>query len=311
VEEDTNAGHPIFPLTLHRKDCSSRESLWTRLQEATSLLKYPSLSWCFILHCEALSLIPLRSRTVGSQICNKDLDSHLRQHFLPIIFPLIDSYLSEWNLDLDIDGDIFTSLLGILLSDATLSLPQGLGDSLSRIATSIKPPSDDSSDLKALRSAFPVKPSRSGPRHLAAVPKNLLPFHHGVFDDGFSLIDLSSDDDLEETIEYGAPELGSGTAFNDKYHWDDTGRHILPKHLGGEPAKPTDERQRMKMMRKHQRLIAGLTSGAATLTGALGVRFNRLTIITGRTDEARAKVTSHPVCSTLAFLSIRGLMHAS
>jgi hypothetical protein len=302
-ERRTNGVNRISPLRLHRKDCSSRESLWIHLQEDTRGIKYPSLSWCFILHCEALPLIPLRSRTIGGQKLQKDLDGHLRQHLFPRIFPLIDSYLSEWNLDLEIDGKVFTALLGTLLSNATLSLPQQLGDSLSRIATSIKPSAEDPSYLKALRSAFPGKASRSGPRHLAAVPKTLLPFHHDVFDEEFSLINLSSDD-LEETIEYGAFEFGRDTAFNDKCHWHNAKRHILPKHLGGEPAKPTDERQRMKMMRKHQRFMSRLTIDAATLTGALGARFNRLTIVTGRTNEAQAKVASHPVCSTLVFLFI-------
>lgn len=295
-EQQTNPGGPISPLKPHREVSSSRQ-LWTYLEEAASGMKYPGLLWCFILHCETLPLIPLQHRTIGNQRCSKKLDAHLRDHFLPELFSFIDSYLSEWNLDIDLDGNIFVALLGILLSQPT-SLPQRLGDAMSQIAISIKFPSDNSPLLEALRSNFPIQLSRSKPRTVATTPKELLPFHHDVFDEGFSLINLSSDDS-GEVIEYGALEFGKDTAFNDKYHWHNTKRHILPKHLGGEKAKPSDDWQRMKMMRRHQKFMSRLTVNAATLTGALGARFNRLTIVTGKVNEAHGKRSA--VCSALFF----------
>ena len=203
-------------------------------------------------------------------------------------------YLSGWNLDLDIDGNIFTTLLGVLLSETKSSFTQQLGDSLSQIATSIMSPPDGPEHLKSLKSVFPAQVSRSQPHHLAAVSTKLLPFHHDVFNDGFSLIDLPPDDSGEVT-KYGALEFGKDTAFTDKYHWHNAKRHILPKHLGGEPGKPADEWQRVKMMKRHQRFMSRLTTDAATLTGALGARFNRLTIITGGTEQAQGKHTRRPV----------------
>lgn len=302
-ERQSNGGSSIFPLRPRRKESSSREPLWTHFQETVSRAKYPGLLWCFVLHCEVLPLIPLQNRTIGSQRSNRELDTHLRESFLPELFSLLDSYLSEWNIDLDIDGNIFTALLGILLSDTT-SLPQQLGDTMSRIAISIELPSDD---LLHLRSKFPAQLSCSKPRPLAPTLKKLLPFHHDVFDHEFSLVNLSSNDS-EDTIEYGALEFGRDTAFNDKYHWHNPKRHILPKHLGGEQTKATDEWQRMKMMRRHQQFMSRLTINAATLTGALGVRFNRLTIITGGTDETQGKRSRHVVCFIFVLLPDKGLM---
>lgn len=294
LEQRTNDGNPASPLGPHRKDYSSPKGLWTHLQEVIGGVKYPDLLPCFILHCEALPLIPLRNRTIGSQACNPDLDRHLRGDFLPKAFSTIDAYLSEWNLDLDLDGNIFIALLGVLLSQPTSSFTQQLGDSLSRIAISIMPTPDNPQHLKTLISAFPVRASDPQPHPLAAAPTKLLPFRHDVFDEGFSLIDLSSDAS-EEVAEYGALEFGKDTAFTDKFHWHNAKRHILPKHLGGEQAKPSDDWERMKMMRRHQRFISRLTMDAATLTGALGTRFNRLTIVPRGTEQAQGKHTKHPV----------------
>ncbi len=266
-----------------------------RFQEAADGLKYPSLLWCFILHCEALPLIPLRNRTIGSQECNKDLDAHLRGEFLPQVFSQIDAYLSEWNLDLDLDGNVFIALLKSILSDTKSLLSHRFGDSLSRIAMLIPSPPDDPPYLKTLISVFPLQISRSRSFPLPTAPKKLLPFHHDVFNEGFSLINLSSDNS-EEVIEYGELEFGRDTAFNDRYHWHNAKRHILPKHLGGEQAKPSEEWQRKRMLKRQQQFMSRLTSNAATLTGALGVRFNRLTIVTKRANEAQGK---NPVCSAL------------
>ena len=310
-ERGTNADNQTFPLKPHRKDSSSRESLWMHIQATADETKYPGLPWCFILHCEALPLIPLRNRSIGSQRCNKGLKAHLLEDLLPKLFSLIESYLSEWNLDLDIDGNIFAALLGILLADPALPLPQLLGDSLSRIAISVKPPSDDPPHLIMLSSTFPVRLARSKPLSLPAAPKKLLPFHHDVFDEGFSLIDTFNDSEEEEDIEYGALEFGKDTAFNDKYHWHNAKRQILPKHLGGEQAKPSDDWQRMKMLRRQQRFMSRLTTDAATLTGALGARFNRLTIVTGGTKETRTKDSGHPVRCGFASPSVGKLMYAS
>ena len=306
-ERQVNSGDPISPLRLYQGDPSSRESLWTCLQEASGEMEYPGLLWGFILHCEALPLIPLRNRTIGSQRFNQDLDAHLQGNFLPKLFFLIDSYIAERNLDLDIDGNIFVAFLGILLSDAALSLPQRLGDLLSQTAISIWSPSDDPPHFNVLRSRFPVQLSRSKPCPFAAVPKTLLSFHHKTFNEKFSLIKLSPDE-TEQATEYGSLEFGRDTAFNDKYHWHNPKQHILPKHLGGGQAKPIDEWQRMRMMRRQQWFMSHLTADAATLTGALGARFNRLTIVSGRTDEAQGKGIKHPVRFTLILLTIRGLM---
>ena len=258
-------------------------------------MKHPGLLWCFILHFEALPSIPLRNRAIGNQSCNPDLDAHLQCDFLPQVFSLIDTYLSEWNLDLDLDGNIFVALLEILLSDTTLSLSQQLGDSLSRTATSIAPP-NDLGHLKTLSSTFPFQASRPQPHPVAAVSQELLPFRHDVFNEGFSLIKLSSDTS-KEVAEYGALEFGRDTAFNDGYHWHNAKRHILPKHLGGEQAQPSTELQRMKLTRKHQRFISQLTTNAGTLTGAFGLPFNRLTIVTARTNGVQGKNSGNPVCS--------------
>jgi len=251
--------------------------------------------------------MPLRHRAIGSHTYNPDLDAHLQGDFLPKVFSLIDVYLSGWNLDLDLDGNIFTTLLGVLLSEPKASFTQQLGDLLSRIAVSIMPPQDSPDHLKSLSSVFPVQVLRSQPHHLAAVSTKLLPFHHDVFNEGFSLIDLPPDDSREVT-EYGALEFGKDTAFADKYHWHNAKRHILPKHLGGEQGKPADEWQRVKMMKKHQRFISRLTIDAATLTGALGARFNRLTIVTGGTGQAQGKPARHPVCRSFASVFPYGLM---
>ena len=260
-------------------------------------MKYPSLLWCFILHFEALPFIPLHNRAIGIQSCNSDLDAHLQSDFLPQVFSLIDTYLSEWNLGLDLDGNIFSALLEIMLSDTKLSSSQRLGDSLSRIVTSIASPPDGPGHPKALTSAFPFQASHPQPHLLAAIPQELLPFRHDVFDDSFSLIKLPSRTS-KEVVTYGALEFGRDTAFNDQYHWHNAKRHILPKHLGGEQAKPSTELQQMKMMRRHQRFMSRLTINAATLTGALGVPFDRLTIVAARSNEVPGKNSGNPVRSS-------------
>jgi len=309
LEEKANDGNPVSPLG-PRRDISSRKALWTHFREATGGVKYPGLLRCFVLHCEALPLIPLRNRAIGSQPCNPGLDAHLRGAFLPKTFSLIDTYLSGWDLDLDIDGNIFVALLGVLLSDTTSSFTQQLGDSLSQVAASIISLSDDLRHFRTLRSEFPVQASPSRPHTSAVVPMKLLPFHHDVFNEGFSLIDLPPDDSKEVT-EYGALEFGKDTAFTDRFHWHNAKRHILPKHLGGEQGKPADDWQRMKMMKRHQRFMSRLTIDAATLTGALGARFNRLTIVTGGTEQAQGKHTRRPVSHVLAPLSPYELTRAS
>jgi len=308
LERQSNDGNPVPPLGPRREDLPFREGLWTLFQEVAGGVKYPGLLWCFILHCEALPLIPLRNRTIRVGGCNQDLDAHLRGDFLPKVFSLIDAYLSKWDLDLDLDGNIFTALLMILLSNTTLSLPQRLGDSLSRIANSMSPA--DLPNFETLRSAFPVQIPCSQPRILVATQIKLLPFHHNVFDEGFSLIGRSSENS-EAIVEYGALEFGKDTAFNDKFHWHNAKRHILPKHLGGEQRKPTDEWQRMKIMKGQQRFMTRLTIDAATLTGALGARFDRLTIVTGKTEKTQGKHTENPVGLTLAVLFPLGLICAS
>ena len=276
-------------------------------QEPAGGLKYPGLLWCFILHCEALPLLPLRNRTAEIQGYNTDLDAHLQGNFLPKVFSVIDTYLSEWDLDLDLDGNVFTALLGVLLPDTKLSLRHRLGDSLSQIGISTASPSDHKPHLKTLRSVFPVQVSHPLPSVLAVAKAKLLPFHHDVFDKGFSLIDLPSDDS-EEDIEYRALEFGKGTAFYDQILWDNTKRHIISKHLGGEQAKHSDERQRMKMMKMQQRFMSRLTVDAATLAGTLGARFDRLTIVTGGTEDVSRKDASHPVCCALVVIFFYGLM---
>jgi hypothetical protein len=159
---------------------------------------------------------------------------------------------------------------------------------------------------KNLAAVFPFQVSRSQPHPAAAAPQKLLPFHHDVFDEGFSLINLS--DDSEEVVEYGALEFGKDTAFNDRYHWHNTKRHILPKHLGGEEVKPSDEWQRKKMLKKQQRFMSRLTSDAATLTGAFGARFDRLTIVTAKVDDTRGK---HPGNSVRFVLGIPSRFQAN
>ena len=299
LEQKKNYGNPLPPLSTCRKDCLSRKGLWKSLRKISDRVKHLGLLWCFILHCEALPLIPLRHRTIGSQEYNPSLDTHLRGDLLPKLFSVIDLHLAKWNLDLDLDGNIFTALLGTLLSDATLSLPQQLGGSLSRITILVTPSSDDPLHLESLRSVFPVKASHPKLHLSVATRTKLLPFHHDVFDEEFSLINPSSYDS-EEAIERGALEFGKDTAFNDEFHWHNSKRHILPKHLGGEQAKPSDKWQRMKAMKRHHRFMSRLTIDAATLTGALGARFNRLTIVAGGTGEVEGKQAGHLVRHTLA-----------
>ena len=288
LEQKINNGIPVPLLVPLRKDFPSMQGLWTQCREAASEMQFPGLLWCFMIHCEALPLIPLRNRIIGRQGSNPDLEAHLREIFYPKIFSLIDSYISEWNLDLDIDGNIFVALLGILLSSTKSSLAQRLGKSLSQIANSIVLAFDDSPHFKALKSVFPAENTNRRSRLSPLTPRKLLPFHHDVFDEGFSLIDLPTNES-EDSVEFGALEFGKDTIFNDHFHWHNPTRHILPKYLGGGHAKPKDERQRNKMLKNQQWFMSRLTMTAASLTGAYGASFSRLTIVTGTTNKPQGK----------------------
>ena len=305
LEQKINDGNPVSHLIPWRKDCPSKQGLWTQCREAVSEKQFPGLLWCFMIHCEALPLIPLRNRSIGTQRSLPDLEVHLREVFYPKIFSVIDTYISEWNLDLDIDGNIFVALLGILFSSTKSSLSQRLGNSLSQIASSIVLPSDDSPHFKALKSVFSADILRSRSRLSPLTPKKLLPFHHDVFDEGFSLIDLPTNDS-EDIVEYGALEFGKDTIFNDHFHWHNPRRHILPKYLGGGYAKPTDERQRNRLLKTQQWFMSRLTVTAASLTGASGASFSRLIIVTGTTDKPQGKLSDNSVRSAVAVHPRRG-----
>ena len=181
--------------------------------------------------------------------------------------------MSQWDADIDVDGNVFTALLSTLLSNSNLPPQEIIGQEVLSTLEDIYTSPVDFKDF-ALRFPPPVAQKQS--EHNSTILR-LLPFEHEVFSEEMSFIRVPVGHD-EEDNPFGELESGKDTVFDDRFHWHNHNRLILPKHLGGDDPKPKDAWQRQKLLKRNQRFMARLGRDAGTLTGALGARFDRITI---------------------------------
>jgi ATP-dependent RNA helicase DDX60 len=270
-EESRIFKRPIRPLIPPpKKSASYLEIFSNSLQPEMTADFHPELFWVFLVHCQLLPYLSVQDRARRHEPNHPELQTLLVQSFLPKVFIALEDFLAQYDADFDVDGNIFGSLLRYLLLQRDISPKEVVGPGIfAKSGSTIY-------SFSALSPRFP--PPLSSTAHFAIHPPiRLLPFEHAVFDEQLSLVKVPLDDD-DDKLSFGELEFGKDTVFHDRHHWHNHKRLILPKHLGGDDPRPTDAWQRQKMLKRNQRFIAKLGHDAATLTGALGAKFDRITI---------------------------------
>ncbi|KAF7347281.1 hypothetical protein MVEN_01483200 [Mycena venus] len=235
------------------------------------------LVFLFLLHAAVLPELSLLERAQPSQMLRPDLMHLLSNLFLPDIFFLVS------HLPFDIDGRVFLSLISIITTHPSHTLPDIVGplayEEVHAVWTHLSLPIPHFSTFRRRYAHAQTNTVAVLPK--AARPYQLLPFNHQVFD--FNSVVLP-DTSVEEEIPISSSHLNFGIPFSDTKHWHNT-RSILPSHLGGEDHKVLDARQRRRENRSNQRFMTTLQKSAATLTGALGTSLQQITIVSAKTSK--------------------------
>jgi hypothetical protein len=282
-------GNSILPLNLPSRTFPAHfESFHDSLQEKMKNNLYPELLWVFLAHCQLLPHLSVRDRARKHEPNHPELQNFLVHAFLPQVFIILEEFLAHCNADLDVDGRIFGFLLKTLLLQSNVSPRDVVGPEV------FSRSGGTTHTFSALSSRFPPPPFDAAQPSICS-PIRLLPFQHEVFDEQLSLIRIPLNDD--EDISFGELEFGRDTIFDDQHHWHNHNRLILPKHLGGEDPKPKDVWQRQRMLKRNQRFMAKLGRDAATLTGALGAKFDRITIVPAGSQTVKTRATPSRVVS--------------
>lgn len=114
AEETKTFGEPIRVL-----DCSSREN--PPSADAFDILLQRSgspaeVTWVFLAHCHLLPLLSAQDRAQQHEQNHPDLQKMLLDDLLPRAFISLENFLSQWDTDIDVDGNVFGALLRTILS---------------------------------------------------------------------------------------------------------------------------------------------------------------------------------------------------
>lgn len=289
-EESKTFGEPIHALNRPLEKPQFATAFDAFLEDSGSI---PEITWTFLAHCHILPLLSVQDRAQQHEKNHPVLQKMLLDYLLPLAFITLENFLSQWDKEVDVDGNIFCALLRSLLSQPQASPEAVVGSEVFSTLRSVypSPPS-----FSSFASRFPPPKSETIP--LEKPPTlHLLQFENEIFDDHMLSIRMSVDQSASE-VPFGKMEFGKDTIFEDRRHWHNPKRFILPKYLGGEDQKKLkDVVHRRKLLRRNQQFITRLGRDAATLTGALGAHFYRITIpLVGM----RKRAPAHPrIASTL------------
>lgn len=248
------------------------------------------LTSLFFIHIMVLQTLPVSERARQLEATNDDFSTMLTQTFLPDLYSVITAFVLKFNRFVDIDGRIFITVLRCAASGehhSTHALEALVGPEIySRFESVWKSTNAPSPDLPKLLANLPThedsESSASAASDEEATSFALLPFHNEVFDDELAAVHVTvaGQGQALSTIRL---EFSQEIPFSDTKHWHAHHRTILPKHLGGEPAKEIGERARKKQLRRDQRFMSQMQRLATTLTGASGRALQQILIpSTGR-----------------------------
>lgn len=285
-EESKTFGEPLHALKQASEKPDSADAFEVILEKGGSPAE---VTWAFSAHCHLLPLLSAQERAQQHEPNHPQLQAMLLEDLLPRWFISLEKFLSGFDSQIDVDGNVFSALLRTLLLHPDVSLEEIVGPEVFSALRNVYPSAPSFSDL-ALR--FPPPTSEVTPLAKPAILR-LLPFEHEIFDDEMSSIRVKVEQSDADTP-FGEMEFGKDTVFEDKHHWHNHNKLILPKHLGGDDPKPKDAFQKRKLLKRNQRFMARLGRDAGTLTGALGARFDRITITPVGSHPTGKGATTHP-----------------
>ena len=279
----------VTPPCLNELDLLLKEVLSYLVVHQTEL---PHLFWeltsLFFLHIIILPTLPVSERARPHEALNEDLVAMLVGTFLPKINPVMASFILKSNRFVDIDGRLFTRILRYTISNGhgqINTLAELVGPEISsRLETVWRSVNAPPPDFMKLSTCFPNRgdPEPSPTSSDGPKPFTLLPSQNHIFDEELAVVHVNVSDE-DQTSSSPCLEFCQGTPFTDTKHWHNNHRAILPKRLGGEEWKDTDERSRQRRLRKGQRLMSQMQRLSASLTGASGRVLQQILITsTGR-----------------------------
>ncbi|TFY54174.1 hypothetical protein EVG20_g9819 [Dentipellis fragilis] len=238
---------------------------------------FSEILYLFLLHCLLLPSLTLKERGRPLQELDESLSHFLLETFLPTAFFSLSSAISKTNTYVDVDSRVFVSLIHFMIKQASGHIQDVISPATFTRLSSIWSKSNRGPvHVLQLCQYHPLPETATTAAASAETDANkddppfaLLPFHNEVFDSELASVHVAVADDADD-LPPAQLEFSQGTAFSDTKHWHAHRRTILPKHLGGEAAKPQDAKQRRKALKRDQFAMASMQRLAATLTGASG-----------------------------------------
>lgn len=249
------------------------------------------LLFAFIAHSLLLDTIFVGERAQNIINVNRELLDIILDKFLPRVFFAAETILSSHDVTLHVDGRLYLALVNFLMEHPTSSMEELIGSGISdRVRTLWKNIRLPSVDFSALVSRFPPPPASPEHGTVAPQPLRLLSFENEVFNKELAVIRIATESDGDEALDPGPKfNFGQGVLFSDTNHWHSS-KAILPRHLGGQDPKPTDVRQRRRLLKRDQRFMTNLQRQAGTLTGALGASLKQIVIPPVGTHQRKGAV---------------------
>lgn len=260
----------------------------------------------FTAHLLLLPKISVAHRARPPVTLSSELDTYLRETFLPAAFLALERVIIGLGHTTDVDGRVFLELVCYTLKNRDSNLQDVIGADVFKTLDCIWTSSKQTSpDYMALRSQFSALSEEATPISIiqtAVEPLTVLPFSNPVFDKALSSIQVA----VARSPQVPPANSGFGVPFVDDRHWHNHERSVLPKRLGGSDPVQT-ERERKRRLRSAQRFIAKMQWQAESLTGASGKTLQRIAIVTGESGrtakrKSKAEVTVSSFSSAHASL---------
>jgi ATP-dependent RNA helicase DDX60 len=274
------------PMTISRTEwLSNAASAFLDSVEADDTLSRPLL-YVFLAHALILHTIPLSLRAQPLPILFPEMESYLREKFLPLLFECLERSVPDKLTfhDTDLDGRLFLHLLQ--------AVPSGL--STSEVMANLIGPTA-ASELGRLWKVLGngtefslLTPVRSGVFEVLKRENNhdafsVLHFSHPILDEHLAKVQVNAVSLSDSEPGKLGLDSGLGIVFQDSMHWHNSRKPILPKHMGGEDLKSTPPSQALlaRARRRDQKFQASLEKHAQTLTGAFGKEIESIVIPRG------------------------------
>jgi len=209
-----------------------------------------------------------------------ELTNVIRQEFLPVAFSNAANVLGSYDYPLAVDGTIYLTLIAFVLSrhgELRTAIDSALFSNAESLWATIGGPRLNFSEFAKRYPTSGSKELLNSIQYRTPKPAQLLEFSNPLFDEEFSVLEVSS-----EGFEPDSPKSGMyfepGIILPDKHHWHNQ-KSILPSHQGGSKPKPEDPRARFRRLRSDQRFMATMQVQASSLTGAFGASLQRTVIL--------------------------------